>query len=376
MKKRIAAVLTVMAITAAACLTYAATGGVKVFDNHIRTSDVQVQVQQLCETSSGLKEITDGSACMPGETCSYIPRVTVKGSASYVRLRFQAETNKGGKPEISARDVYGLNDRWVLKGSWFYCLDVIKRGESSDVFEGIRVPQAGQDSGFTGFRTTVTADAIQAENFTPDFERDDPWGPVTIQASAADGSAVSRTVSAADRHVMKINRDGAIVSDSEDLFAGFGDILPGDIRTDSMTIRNDSGKKAELLFRTDNQSSELLGKVSLKLQCSGRTVYDGPLVSDTLKRPVSIACIEPGGSVEFVYTLGFPEDSDNRYQDLGRQTRWIFETKLAGSDERGAAVRTGDAGWIKMIAALALCGAMILMLVIIALKRGKNEKNG
>lgn len=119
MKKKVLAALTACLLTV--CFVYATGENIKIFHNQIGTTHVQVQVQQLKKTDNGLVEINGGSTCMPGEHSSYIPRVTVTGKDSYVRLHFNAIMNENSSVVISSENAYGIGDDWIKKGDWFYC---------------------------------------------------------------------------------------------------------------------------------------------------------------------------------------------------------------------------------------------------------------
>lgn len=377
MKARRAWIIAAAAVAVTACLAYGSADNIRVFTNNIRTSDVQVRVQQLRETDEGLKEISGSTACMPGEKSSYVPRVTVLGQESYVRLHLLAEANEGSDVSIGAGDAYGINDEWIVRGGWLYCTRSLKPGEYSDVMEGIRVPQVTGGKEFTGFRTVITADAIQAANFTPDFNSEQPWGPVTIQASRSQGTVAVREAAQSKGHLLSLNSDGSSECSAEDLFAGFGDLMPGDLREDKLTIRNGSGKKTAVYFRTDNKPSELLARTGLRIECGGNLIYEGDLLSAELQKPVELAALEPGQSIDFRYRLKFPEDADNSFQDLGRSVRWIFEQRKPAkgqAQEPGGIVRTGDSGWIKILAAALICALTLAALTLLIIKRGKNGK--
>ncbi|MBQ6496811.1 MAG: hypothetical protein IJI74_06560 [Firmicutes bacterium] len=374
MRKRIAVLLTAAAVLLAAGAAFASTNGTKIFHNRIGTSHVQVQVEQLQRTNEGLTEIDSSQPVMPGEKCSYIPRVTVTGRDSYVRLQFEAMMNEDSSTSISAEDVYGLNEDWVRKGNRFYCRNVIRTGEYSDVFEGIKIPQMENGAGCTGFRVKVTADAIQSENFAPDFESNEPWGSVSIEASAEHGTVRSRAASSVETKTMEFRENNSIECPPEDLFDGFGELVAGDVRSDHLTLTNRSNVKRKVLFRTETVPSELLQQIRLRIRCGKRFTYEGSLDSQDLSDPVTCAVLDPGQSIDFCYSLQLPETADNRFQESAEDVMWIFETKKVRNTTPGKAVKTGDDAWRKVGFAILIC--LLMLVIILCLHKGKkNEKS-
>lgn len=64
----------------------------------------------------------------------------------------------------------------------FYCKEILLSNETMELFSGITIPP-DFDERWENEKPTVTvkAEAIQARNFTPDFESDEPWGDVAIE---------------------------------------------------------------------------------------------------------------------------------------------------------------------------------------------------
>lgn len=76
------------------------------------------------------------------------------------------------------RHIYGLGGSWVKKSDgYYYYTDILKTGESTDLFKGIQIPaNFPQEAEGSAFHLDISVDAIQSQNFTPDFSSGMPWG--------------------------------------------------------------------------------------------------------------------------------------------------------------------------------------------------------
>ena len=373
MKKKVLAALAACLLTV--CFAYATGENVKIFQNKIGTSHVQVQVQQLKKTDKGLIEIDGGSTCMPGEYSSYIPRITVTGRDSYVRLHFHATMNENSGVVISSENVYGIGEDWIKKGDWFYCRRILKTGEHADPMEGIHIPDMKNDTGFSGFKVEVTADAVQADNFHPDFASSSPWGNVSVQTSSVNGNVTSRTLKTTKREALVLKDGGRIECSAEDLFSGFADMVPGDTRSDVLTVRNESDQKLTLFFRTETPHSKLLDKTSLKIECAEKLIYEGTLSSPELADAKKITTIDPGNAVAFQYSIKLPEGADNGFQEISDKAVWIFESGQVQKGNGSSEVQTGDDMGSRVAIAAAILLLMVIALIALRKKRGRDEND-
>lgn len=94
---------------------------------------------------------------------------------------------------------------------------------------------------------TIVADAIQAANFSPDFNAMSPWGNQEILRCIHDtnGRVVKRKSQVKLRVVFE--RDAhKLIAAPEDFFAGFSAAMPGDVLEDSVKIKNATENTAEI----------------------------------------------------------------------------------------------------------------------------------
>ena len=113
----------------------------------------------------------------------------------------------------------------------------------------------------------------------------------------------------------------------------------------------------------------------MKIECAGSLIYEGILSSPELVDSREIATLDPGSTAVFQYSIRLPKEADNGFQEIRDKTVWIFETKEVQKEAGSAEVRTGD----DIGSRVAIAGAILLLMLIamIALhgKRGRDEKD-
>ena len=74
--------------------------------------------------------------------------------------------------------------KWVKQGEYYYYTQPLKNGESADFFQNVTIPAAWTSKAQDRvLGLTVTAEAVQAANFTPDLIRN-PHGAIRKLNSA------------------------------------------------------------------------------------------------------------------------------------------------------------------------------------------------
>lgn len=369
MKRRIAILTASMLLIASLCLAFASAleySGSRVFRNEFNTSGVNLKLEQLQLTDSGLLPACDSSCVMPGEMVSYIPRVTNLEADSYIRVRLEISVD-GTEIALTPDSYFGIGENWIRKGNCFYCLDVFGQNESSDVIGGIVIPQSLTYAGGK-VRIRATADAIQARNFEPDFNRANPWGTVEIQTldCREDGrGAVCRGAMKTQSMDFSFAREGTFECSTEDLFSGFDSFQPGDSYSEKLDMKNMSGRKLVVYFRTDNVKTDLLDEMKLSIRCCGKSVYSGPLTSEALGSFMEIGTIENGRAGKFEFEISMPKEADNRYSMLEDNVTWIIVVSGAEEEDESGAVATGDRWLAPALAALGVSAALLAAVITV-----------
>lgn len=115
---------------------------------------------------------------MPGDVLSKIPRITVEPDSqnAYIRVKMDIERSEGSK--ITSDDLQLLEAMlredivsrdWYFDGEYYYYANEMEAADSVDFFRTVNIPAEWKNNTADGsFNIDLTAEAIQAENVTPD----------------------------------------------------------------------------------------------------------------------------------------------------------------------------------------------------------------
>lgn len=143
--------------------------------------------QKDYSTWGGYKTFEAPDYVVPGSQIEEILTLNNNGLSSYVRVKLELLTENADLNAVNIYDCYDYDtSKWVKCGDYLYYKEALAEPDGKVVvFNNFTIPGV-LDSKVTGasFKTKITAEAIQAENFTPDFSSATPWGKVVPEASA------------------------------------------------------------------------------------------------------------------------------------------------------------------------------------------------
>ena len=259
-KKVLALILACTVCGATAIGAYAAFVDSIAIDSSIQMGLVNIDLKEYQEDKSSgkLVDYVNGTAnepkiVLPSEQISKIPKVTNKGEDCYLRASF---TYSGATDELeglSDDDLTGMTEDWEKIGDYWYYKNVLKKGESTDIFQGISVPADWTEAHASQeLKVNVRAEAIQAKNFKPDYSAMSPWGNHTIELALTEDDGEVTEVQKNVKLSVEFNGDAhKLVAAPKNFFQNFGTMMPGDTFSDSVKLSNTTDKEAELFFRTD-----------------------------------------------------------------------------------------------------------------------------
>ena len=332
--------------------------------------DVDITAYEVC--NGELVEATD-KYVLPGEKLSYIPEVTSLREAGYVRVKVEIEMDDDTPNPITVDNVFTVCEDWLQKGDYFYCTKILGRGEKSDIFQGLSIPEDWANETASGFSIKMTADIIQSDNFNPDFQSEYPWGNVEIEIAKDDDQTNYRSAKPlSEKNVLEFDGVKGFECNTENLFRNFGTYMAGDEFADILKVKNSSNKSIDLYFRTDNVPSELLNQMKLTIRFDGKKLYQGNLASGQLDKWIKLSTLKPGEEQNLEYVIEFSEESQNYYSVLNDDITWMFKcTEL----ENGI-VKTGDETnallWLSTSILASIC---LVYLVGIDRRQKRDEDN-
>lgn len=328
--------------------------------NTFSTGGVNIEIASYQEKNGEEVQIEGKTVVDYYGDVSYIPRVTNKAEDCYIRVDVTAETETQ-QIDILNR-LYDIGEEWELINGYLYYTQALENGQSVDICRGFDVPDEWDYMASNDMKISVTADAIQAKNFTPDFTSESPWGEVAVlESQVGDGYTVNtagKTEGDGNIKVAYANEAAGITINSDNLFEDVT-FMPGDEYSDSISISNTTGEKATVLFKTDFEESRLLDMMQMNID-NGSSFYTGPVAGDSLKEYREIAVLSPGEEREIEITVTLPDTADNSYQVMDDKATWYF----AINQNMENAVKTGDDTLLMPWAAICTASIVIILLVL------------
>ncbi len=300
--------------------------------NHIRTGDVNIGIQEY-EEDAGREVLcsgTEGRTVLPSQRISKIPRITNYAEPCYVRVKVSGKS-------MDEDDIFGMPEAWIAAGGYYYWPEPLDTGASVDVFRAVTIPSwwtenaSGQTVGLT-----VTAEAVQSAHFTPDFQSEDPWGGQKIELCVHEQDGAVQQVEKVYQSMSVVYEGAArnLVAVPEDFFSNLGTAMPGDTLGDSVSVRNTTETEAEFFFRTEvpaeltDEERDLMEQFSLEITQEGRLVYSGGLDGKELEGAwVSLGVYQPGEEGEIHFTLQLPSELKNVYAQRETFVNWMFSVQ-------------------------------------------------
>lgn len=164
---------------------------------------------------------------------------------------------------------------------------------------------------------------------------------------------------------------GSVYTDS-DLFENFKGVMPGDVLTQRIIVKNNSGKEVRIFMRADPvdaQYRDFLSRLNLQVSCKDEQIFDAA-TSETaqLTENTLLGTFKTAGSTELVLTLTVPYDLGNEFMASMGIVPWTFLVEEVIDDDTP---HTGDdfelGTWV-------LAGTMILAAIGWVLYQMKRQK--
>ena len=370
-RRKLIAVIALLVIAFTGTLTYAAYVSSANVANRFSSGGINIEAECFREKDGRFVPAGELTVADLDSVVSYIPRITNRAEASYIRVRLEAES--AGKSIELLKELYGVGNSWKEAGGYMYCTEKLGHDETAELCRGFEIPDEWDYRKENRLKVRLVADAVQAKNIYPDFDSETPWGDVAVERSEVKGQyTVRETVPVSGQGAVKIvcDRSSGIAVSEDRMFSEITDgaFMPGDERSGSLVIRNDRNHKVKVFFKAVCDSSELSQSMQLKI-CSRpngsgisgisagnvQTFYSGPMADRRLAEYRIIAELDAGEEKQLDITASLPSTADNGCQLEESAQLWYFTVS-----EDGAAPDTGEAGRSGILMALAvLCAAAV-----------------
>ena len=298
--------------------------------NNVYVGDVNIELQEFTLDDAGEEiPMPFKSIVIPGDDLPQIVRIKNVAKDAWVRIKLEFQSDD----ELKGLDdslVTFASDEWIKIGNYYYATKPIQSGTSVDFMKSIHIPEYWTEAyAEKTFRIVVTADAVQRKNFTPDFDSNDPWFGTIIEQCVHD---VYEVPVGGNRSFLIEFRGGAegFVRVGKDFFSNWDELMPGDVESGKVKIRNSYSSDIKLYFKTENlKGAELLKQLDLTIKATdGTIIYDGKM-DKPLTKGIMIGEYPVGTEGYLSYTLHIPAELTNQYAVTSSRVKWIFETKIS-----------------------------------------------
>lgn len=166
---------------------------------------------------------------------------------------------------------------------------------------------------------------------------------------------------------------GSEESDS-DLFENFKGVMPGDVITQTITVKNNSNKKVRIYLKAEPVSDihrDFLSQLSMTVDCKNKEIFDAA-ASETaqLTNKTLLGTFKKNGSTELTVTLTVPETLGNEYMGEIGIVPWTFMVEEIPEDDTP---HTGD--WFQSEVWLAIiCMLIVAATALYVMKRRESAK--
>lgn len=367
-KKEKIAVMCMIALIIGISTVYAMKVCEIVYTNSLKTGSVDVDIKQYQIVED--KEIFSiPDVVMPNQNVSYIPRVTNLRADAWVRVRVDIVMDTEKAVPVTLDDAYEINPEWIQKGNYFYLTRIMKQDESSDLFKGIHVPSEWEHESASGFKIRLTADAVQALNFIPDFDSAYPWGSLEIQQAKQEDNIEYNAAAAAGKiHGFTYTSGNGLEASTEDLFENFSYFMAGGEVEDTLEMKNASENRVRLYFKTETEDRDLIKQMKLEIICGGKQIYEGTLASDAISEWVPLADLAPDSSEKLEFRVWLPDESDNYFTLLKDKVIWKFKCI-----ETDAPVQTGDDSEFTLLYAAVSVAVLVMIYILLTGRRSRKK---
>lgn len=314
--------------------------------NTITTGDISISLKEYELDDTGQRvPYVDGKLVVPGQRVDKIVTITNEAQDAWIRARVEYNTDDGLEG-MSDDMLAGISGDWTKCGGYFYYTKPVSGAETVEFFRQVVVPREwDQSSAEKGFSIGVTAQAVQAANFTPDFSSREPWFGIPIETCIHDSHAIYQAESPAEFSVIFENGSEGFIRTGDNFFGNFPSMVPGDTLTDTLVVGNHFASGLEFYFYTDiprqeEDSRQLLDQLQLTVQSGDTRIYEGPLGAETLRDGIRLG--EPFGKGEvrtLTYSIHMPAALTNNSALRSARVRWIFQTRYqppSGSSSGGS----------------------------------------
>lgn len=353
-------------------------------ENEVNTGAVNIELKEYT-ISDGSEILFDGGSeesVLPGQVISLIPRITNVGDSSYIRAKVSYTGESNITKEIADNNIQDVDADWVKHGDYWYYKSIVNPNDSVDLFRTLRIPSDVEDESKGKYiEFNVTAEAIQAENFNPDFNSDSPWGKTEIKKASNDSYKTDKIQMSSKAKIEYENNAEKYIEVPDNFLGKLSHVSPGDVISQEVTLGNTTSDEAEYfvtLKRGENMTEQqinLFKNLNLVVVADSKKLYEGNLYE---VNKISLGKYDSKETAKVKFTVNVPRELDNEYSQINTLINWIFSVNgkdpvVPKPEPINNSPQTGDIKVQIAISAFMISAAGLI--IILYVERRLNKKN-
>lgn len=311
----------------------------------VSTGAVNIELEEtIINTQNQEEPYTEESKLVfPGQEIPLICRIENLGVSCYVRAKVITVNEDLDIDEM----VEYIADNWIKIGDYYYYKTPINSSTNVTLFNKVKIPSE-LPNGYEGKKIVIqiNAEAIQARNFNPDFQAEDPWKGMEIEKCIEDSYEIGVEPENDRSTVIYENDTQDYVKVEQTIFSKLKSAVPGDTKTEKIGLigkeKNKNTKYYLTIREKENTTEELelLNNIQLTITREGEVLYQGNILGCS---KVLLGEYKAGEKGQVVMSMYIPETLQNKYSLLNPTLEYIFSSE----DEPKSSVlpinpKTGD----------------------------------
>lgn len=342
-------------------------------DVSVGNIDIKITEYTLNSTNEEVAYNKQTMEVNPGQEISLIEKVKNLCVECYVRASIAIE---GINVTDITQCIKGISSDWQKIGDYYYYKNELATNDEVKIFDTVKIPE-DLPNGIKQIKLKVVVEAVQAQNFEPNYNLEDPWNGLEIQKSIYSNYSI-------DEETNKLTieyEDGAdkYITTPDDFLQDLSKMMPGDTIQKQIRIKNTDKDQAEFFVAIDTDDlttnqKELLKNIPVKItNKEGTVIYEGSLAG--VQEGISLGIYRLNQEDILTIQLKLPKEAPNEYEGLLHSIKWKFYAKY--KEQRSIAKilnpKTGDLKFD--LSLLLFFTSAIGLVIVLALMHVERKKN-
>lgn len=316
----------------------------------------------------------DENKYLAGDKIAYNPIIENLGAECYVRIKID---NSDKFMKLNEMD---FNENWYLNETdkYFYYKNVLKENETIEFCKYIKIPETYPIQN-NKIDIKLYVEAIQSNNFKPNFDIDSPWGKVEIKEYKDNNVNIYEPIKDNKGAIENYNLDTELNINLDSFFNNIPKLLPSMQYKDTLIVENLGNQNKNLYFKSikkEDISNNLLEKINLKVVYDNETIIDNKL--SEIEDYIKLVEINEKEKLNIDFIISLDEDIDNDFANISNVVTLCFATDEEEikeiNEEKLEEIKTSDNANLKLYAISGIISFIVTLALLHLIKRDRREK--